>query len=143
MTTKPIQLSLFDTANQRIFASVRFVSEMKSVLRAIVKASGLSREQVAGKNWTVIAGDNATIEAGKEATLKAGSIANIVAPLINLCGRIFCKSVDGKGKGYAEFEGDVVIKGSQEVTENTTVGGNSTVAGNSQASSRSGGSCPH
>ena len=46
MTTKPVQLSLFDTANQRIFASVRFVSEMKSVLRAIVKASGLSREQV-------------------------------------------------------------------------------------------------
>lgn len=46
MTTKPIQLSLFDTANQRIFASVRFVSDMKAALRAIVKASGLSREQV-------------------------------------------------------------------------------------------------
>lgn len=103
----------------------------------------------AGKNWTVIAGDNATIEAGKEATLKAGSIANIVAPLINLCGRIFCKSVDGKGKGYAEFVGDVVIRGNetvdgdQKTTGDHTTGGNSTVGGNSHAGSRSGGTCPH
>ena len=97
----------------------------------------------AGKNWTVKAGDNATIEAGKNATMKAGSVANIIAPIINLCGRIFGKSFDGSGPAYAEFEGDVVIKGSQEVKENLTVGGNSSVAGNSQAGTRSGGSCPH
>lgn len=97
----------------------------------------------AGKSWTIEAGDNATIKAGKEATLQAGTVSNIVAPLINLCGLIVCKSFDGKGKGRAEFEGDVVIRGSQEVTENTTTGGNNTVAGNSHAASRSGGPCPH
>ena len=103
----------------------------------------------AGKNWTIIAGDNATIQAGKEATMQAGSVANIVAPLINLCGRIFCKSVDGKGKGYAEFIGDVVIRGNETVdgnqttTGNQTTGGNQTTTGNSHAGSRSGGSCPH
>lgn len=42
----------------------------------------------AGKNWTVKAGDNATIQAGKDATLQAGNVANIVAPLINLQGRV-------------------------------------------------------
>lgn len=111
--------------------------------------AGKDIDTKAGKNWTVIAGDNATIEAGKEATLKAGTIANIVAPLINLCGRIFCKSVDGTGKGYAEFVGDVVIRGNetidgnQSTTGNTSTGGNSTVGGNSYAGSRSGGSCPH
>lgn len=97
----------------------------------------------AGKNWTIRAGDNATIEAGKEATLKAGTVSNVIAPLINLCGRVVCKSVDGKGKGRAEFEGDVVIRGNQEVTGNTTTGGNSTVGGNAHAASRSGGPCPH
>lgn len=97
----------------------------------------------AGKNWTIEAGNNAVIKAGKEATLQAGTVSNIVAPLINLCGLIVCKSFDGKGKGRAEFEGDVVIRGSQEVTENTTTGGNSTVGGNSHAASRSGGPCPH
>ena len=97
--------------------------------------AGKDIDTSAGNNWTVIAGNNATIEAGKEATLKAGSVANIVAPLINLCGRIFCKSVDGTGKGYAEFEGDVVIKGSETVTETVQVGGNTVVAGNVTASS--------
>lgn len=97
----------------------------------------------AGKNWTIEAGDNATIKAGKDATLKAGAVSNIISPLINLCGRVVCKSFDGKGKGRAEFEGDVVIRGNQEVTENTTTGGNSSVNGNSYAGSRSGGSCPH
>ncbi len=97
----------------------------------------------AGKNWTVIAGDNATIEAGKEATMKAGSVASIIAPIINLWGRISCKSVDGQGKGYAEFDGDVKINGSETVTENVTINGNSTVDGDAYAGTRSGGSCPH
>lgn len=103
----------------------------------------------AGKNWTVRAGDNATIEAGREATLKAGTVANIAAPVINLCGRIFGKSYDGQDRAYAEFVGDVVIRGNQNVRENATVGGNSSVAGNSSvggdscAGTRSGGVCPH
>ena len=115
----------------------------------------------AGKNWTVEAGDNATIMAGKEATLKAGTVANIIAPFINLFGRIMAKSYDGTGRAYAEFDGDVVIKGDETVRGNTetngnnsiggnnsvagssAVGGNSTVGGNSQAASRSGGPCPH
>lgn len=97
----------------------------------------------AGKNWTVKAGDNAIIQAGKEATLQAGSVSHIIAPLINLQGRVVCKSLDGAGKGQAEFEGDVVIRGNQEVTGDTTTGGNSRVNGDSWAGSRSGGSCPH
>lgn len=97
----------------------------------------------AGKSWTVKAGDNATIQAGKEATLQAGSVSHIIAPLINLQGRVVCKSFDGTGKGKAEFEGDVVIRGNQEVTGDTTTGGNSRVNGDSWAGSRSGGSCPH
>lgn len=97
----------------------------------------------AGKNWTVKAGDNAIIQAGKEATLQAGSVSHIIAPLINLQGRVVCKSFDGAGKGKAEFEGDVVIRGNQEVTGDTTTGGNSRVNGDSWAGSRSGGSCPH
>ena len=103
----------------------------------------------AGKNWTIKAGDNATIIAGKEATLEAGTVANIVAPLINLCGRLICKPFKGSGKGYAEFEGDVVIRGNEEVkgdqttTGNHSTGGNSAVGGNSQAGTRSGGTCPH
>ena len=97
----------------------------------------------AGKNWTVKAGDNATIQTGKDATLQAGNVANIVAPLINLQGRVVCKSLDGTGKGKAEFEGDVIIRGNQEVTGDTTTGGSSRVNGDSYAGSRSGGSCPH
>lgn len=97
----------------------------------------------AGKGWTVKAGDNATIQAGKEATLQAGSVSHIIAPLINLQGRVVCKSFDGTGKGKAEFEGDVVIRGNQEVTGDTTTGGSSRVNGDSYAGSRSGGSCPH
>lgn len=109
----------------------------------------------AGMNWTVMAGDNATIIAGRQATLTAGAVANIVAPVINLCGRIFGKSYDGQGRAYAEFVGDVVIRGSEEVKENSTVGGNSSVAGSSSvggssrvagdswAGTRSGGVCPH
>ena len=97
----------------------------------------------AGKSWTVKAGDNATIQAGKEATLQAGSVSHIIAPLINLQGRVVCKSFDGTGKGKAEFEGDVVIRGNQEVTGDTTTGGSSRVNGDSSAGSRSGGSCPH
>lgn len=97
----------------------------------------------AGKSWTVQAGDNATIQAGKDATVQAGNVANIVAPLINLQGRVVCKAFDGQGKGQAEFEGDVVIRGDQEVTGNTTTGGSSRVTGDSWAGSRSGGSCPH
>lgn len=97
----------------------------------------------AGKSWTVKAGDNATIQAGKEATLQAGSVSHIIAPLINLQGRVVCKSFDGTGKGKAEFEGDVVIRGNQEVTGDTTTGGSSRVNGDSYAGSRSGGSCPH
>lgn len=97
----------------------------------------------AGKSWTVKAGDNAIIQAGKEATLQAGSVSHIIAPLINLQGRVVCKSLDGAGKGKAEFEGDVVIRGNQEVTGDTTTGGNSRVNGDSWAGSRSGGSCPH
>lgn len=97
----------------------------------------------AGKKWTVKAGDNAVIEAGKDATVQAGSVANIVAPLINLQGRVVCKSFDGMGKGQAEFVGDVVIRGSQEITGNSTTGGSSHVSGDSYAGSRSGGSCPH
>ena len=97
----------------------------------------------AGKNWTVKAGDNATIQAGKDATLQAGNVANIIAPLINLQGRVVCKSFDGTGKGKAEFEGDVIIRGNQEVTGDTTTGGSSRVNGDSWAGSRSGGSCPH
>ena len=97
----------------------------------------------AGKSWTVKAGDNATIQAGKEATLQAGSVSHIIAPLINLQGRVVCKSFDGTGKGKAEFEGDVVIRGNQEVTGDTTTGGSSRVNGDSWAGSRSGGSCPH
>lgn len=89
----------------------------------------------AGKNWTVKAGDNATIQ--------AGNVANIIAPLINLQGRVVCKSFDGTGKGKAEFEGDVIIRGNQEVTGDTTTGGSSRVNGDSWAGSRSGGSCPH
>mgnify|MGYP006879227664 FL=1 len=54
-----------------------------------------------------------------------------------------CKSLDGKGKGKAEFEGDVIIRGNQEVTGDTTTGGSSRVNGDSYAGSRSGGSCPH
>lgn len=108
----------------------------------------------AGKNWTVKAGDKATIIAGREATMQAGSMANIVAPLINLCGRIFCKSFDG-GHGYAEFIGDVVIRGDESALGNrytsgdqitggnSTVGGNNTVTGNAQAGTRTGGVCPH
>jgi hypothetical protein len=133
--------------------------------------AGKNMDAAAGINWTVIAGvgasikagvdatitagDNATITAGREATLQAGTIANIVAPLINLCGRLICKPFKGIGRGYAEFEGDIKILGNEDVVGNTsvagsnsiggnnTVGGNSTVAGNSFASSRSGGSCPH
>lgn len=97
----------------------------------------------AGKSWTVKAGDNATIQAGKEATLQAGSVSHIIAPLINLQGRVVCKSFDGTSKGKAEFEGDVVIRGNQEVTGDTTTGGSSRVNGDSYAGSRSGGSCPH
>ena len=97
----------------------------------------------AGKSWTVKAGDNATIQAGKEATLQAGSVSHIIAPLINLQGRVVCKSFDGTGTGKAEFEGDVVIRGNQEVTGDTTTGGSSRVNGDSYAGSRSGGSCPH
>lgn len=97
----------------------------------------------AGKGWTVKAGDNATIQTGKDATLQAGNVANIVAPLINLQGRVVCKSLDGTGKGKAEFEGDVIIRGNQEVTGDTTTGGSSRVNGDSYAGSRSGGSCPH
>lgn len=97
----------------------------------------------AGKDWTVKAGDNAIIRAGKEATLQAESVSNIVAPLINLQGRVVCKSFDGKGKGQAEFEGDVIIRGDQKVTGDSTTGGSSRVAGDSYAGSRSGGSCPH
>lgn len=97
----------------------------------------------AGKSWTVKAGDNATIQAGKEATLQAGSVSHIIAPLINLQGRVVCKSFDGTGKGKVEFEGDVVIRGNQEVTGDTTTGGSSRVNGDSYAGSRSGGSCPH
>lgn len=105
----------------------------------------------AGKNWTVkagnnatvTAGDNVTIQAGKEATLRAGTIANIIAPFINLFGRIVCKSHDGKGQGYAEFHGDVVIRGDETVKGDRNTTGNSTVGGNSHAASRSGGSCPH
>lgn len=92
----------------------------------------------AGKNWTIKAGDNAIVQAGKEATLQAGSVSNIVAPLINLCGRVVCKSFDGKGKGRAEFEGDVVIRGNQEVAGDTQIDGNSRVSGDSYAGSRSG-----
>ncbi|MFV0423750.1 baseplate assembly protein [Oleidesulfovibrio sp.] len=112
----------------------------------------------AGKNWTVKAGDNAQIEAGKDATVNAkggevrilaATLITLAAPLINILGRLICKSFTGSGKGYAEFEGDVVIRGNEEVKGNTatsgnaTVGGSSTVAGNSQAGTRSGGTCPH
>lgn len=109
----------------------------------------------AGKNWIIKAGDNATIIAGKEATMEAGTTANIVAPFINLRGRITARAYDGKGRAYAEFYGDVVIRGNEEVKENTTVGGSSRVAGNasvggssstqgnSYAGTRSGGGCPH
>lgn len=112
----------------------------------------------AGKNWTVKAGDNAEIEAGKDASINAkggevkisgATLITLAAPLINILGRLICKPFKGSGKAYAEFEGDVVIKGSEEVKENTKVGGNtsvggsSTVAGNSHAGTRSGGTCPH
>jgi hypothetical protein len=117
--------------------------------------AGKDMDASAGINWTVVAGDNATITAGKEATLNAGTIANIVAPLINLCGRLICKPYKGIGRGYAEFEGDIKILGNEDVIGNTsvagsnsiggdnTVGGNGSVAGDSYAGSRSGGSCPH
>lgn len=55
MTSSPVQLSLFDASNQRIFASVCFVPEMKAALRAMVKASGLSREQVVDAMNAIIA----------------------------------------------------------------------------------------
>lgn len=120
----------------------------------------------AGKNVTITAGDNAVLKAGKEATMQAGTVANIVAPLINLLGRIICKSYDG-GHGYAEFVGDVVIRGNEDVKGDTStagsnriggghsvggsqsVGGSSSISGgqsvggNSHAASRSGGPCPH
>jgi hypothetical protein len=117
--------------------------------------AGVNAAVAAGDNATITAGVNATITAGGEATLQAGTIANIVAPLINLCGRLICKPFRGIGRGYAEFEGDIRILGNEEVVGNTavagsntiggnnTVGGNSSVAGNSFAGSRSGGSCPH
>lgn len=89
----------------------------------------------AGKNWT--------IKAGKDASIEAQSVARVKAPQIELCGHVTCKSFDGKGKGFAEFEGDIRINGNQEVTGDTSTGGNSNVAGNSDAGTRSGGSCPH
>lgn len=89
----------------------------------------------AGKNWT--------IKAGKDANIEAENVARMKAPDIELCGHVTCKSYDGKGKGFAEFEGDIRINGDQEVTGNTKTGGNSTVGGNSEAASRSGGPCPH
>lgn len=112
----------------------------------------------AGKNWTIKAGDNVDIEAGKNAHIKAlggeliveaASLLTLMAPLINILGRLICKPFKGSGKAYAEFEGDVVIKGNEEVkgdqstTGNHSTGGNSTTAGNSHAGTRSGGSCPH
>lgn len=89
----------------------------------------------AGRNWT--------IKAGKDASIEAQSVARMKAPQIELCGHVTCKSFDGKGKGFAEFEGDVRINGNQDVTGDTSTGGNSKVAGNSDAGTRSGGSCPH
>ncbi len=89
----------------------------------------------AGKGWTIKAGESANIE--------AGSIARLKAPEIELCGHITCRSHDGAGKGFAEFEGNVRINGNQEVTGNTSTGGDSVVSGNSQAGTRSGGPCPH
>lgn len=115
----------------------------------------------AGKNWIVKAGDNATIIAGNDATMEAGSTANIKAPFINLWGRISAKSYDGSGRAHAEFWGDVIVHGNEDVRENHSVGGNSAVSGNfstdgdasvkgdskvegnAYATSRSGGSCPH
>ena len=114
--------------------------------------AGKDVSSTAGKNWTVKAGDNADIEAGKDASINAkggevkisgATLITLAAPLINILGRLICKPFKGSGKAYAEFEGDVVIKGSQDVTENSTVRGNSTVSGNSQAGTRSGGTCPH
>lgn len=89
----------------------------------------------AGKNWT--------IKAGKDANIEAENVARMKAPDIELCGHVTCKSYDGKGKGFAEFEGDIRINGDQEVTGDTKTGGNSTVGGNSEAATRSGGPCPH
>lgn len=89
----------------------------------------------AGKNWT--------IKAGKDANIEAQSVARLKSSTIELWGHVSCKSFDGKGKGIAEFYGDVRINGSQEVTGDSSIGGNSTVAGNSDAGTRSGGSCPH
>lgn len=59
------------------------------------------------------------------------------APNIELCGRVTCKSFDGKG--YAEFEGDVRINGNQEVTGDTSTRGDSHILGESYAAVRSGG----
>lgn len=106
----------------------------------------------AGKNWTVKAGDNADIEAGKDASITAkggevkisgATLITLAAPLINILGRLICKPFKGSGKGYAEFEGDVVINGNEEIKGDAITSGNSTVAGNSQAGTRSGGTCPH
>lgn len=106
----------------------------------------------AGKNWTIKAGDNAEIEAGKDAKIKAvgGKVdieaateITLKAKLINFLGRLMCKSYDGSGTAYAEFEGDVVIRGSETIKGSSTVAGSSSVGGNSYAASRSGGSCPH
>lgn len=85
----------------------------------------------AGKNWTV--------KVGKDANIEAQSVARVKAPTIELWGHVACKSFDGSGKGSAEFDGDVRINGSQEVTGNTITGGNSRVLGDAYATSRSGG----
>lgn len=42
----PIQLSLFDDNSRKLLSSVGFVAGMKAAMRAIVDASGLSRDQV-------------------------------------------------------------------------------------------------
>lgn len=85
----------------------------------------------AGKYWT--------IKAGKDANIEAENVARMKAPDIELCGHVTCKSYDGKGKGFAEFEGDIRINGNQEVTGNTKTVGDSRILGESYATSRSGG----
>lgn len=115
----------------------------------------------AGMDATINAGNNATVQAGNEATMTAGSVASIIAPYIYLCGRLIGRPYSGTGRAYAEFEGDVVIRGNQEIRENskvdgnTDVGGDSSIGGNSSvtgdskvqgtswAATREGGSCPH